>query len=84
MRKKQSIILQCNAIVSTLYVVWWIGKGAPEGENHRHRRDVQREEPGKRGDGELDVGANKVLVQSRQAAADEVLEHSLIENGAVH
>lgn len=78
------MILQCDANIRSVSVVCSIGNGAPEGENHGHRRDVQREKPRKRGNGELDVGANKVLVQSRQAAADEVLEYSLIENSAVH
>jgi hypothetical protein len=55
-----------------------------ESEHHRHRGDIEGEEPGKGSDGELDVGSHEVLVESRETSLDEVLKDALIENGTVH
>lgn len=56
----------------------------PEGEDHRHRRNVEREEPRQTRNGELDIGANEVFVDRRKTSLYEMFEDALVEDGPIH
>lgn len=71
----------------------------PEGKDERHRVDVQTQEPSddqsesvrasrndsrQGSDRKLDVDRSKVILDHRQAALDERLEYTLVEQRSLH
>lgn len=56
----------------------------PERKDHRHRVDIQTQEPGQASDAQLNICADEMFVDHRKTPLHQVFEHFLVQQRAGH